>query len=111
MREHETVSRSQLVPVVDVVDGVRSSGQSGEGFGFGERGAAVVAAAITVEGDWPGDGARGCDWGRQAEEGGRRGRRTNRLWEMLLQAFLLASLQAGYSRGHHQARYTATTGR
>lgn len=101
--ENQRQESQQLIPVVDVVDGVRSSGQSGEGFGFGERGAAVVAAAITVEGDWPGDGARGGDWGRQAEEGGRGGRRTHRLWEMLLQAFLLASLQAGYSRGHHQA--------
>lgn len=46
-----------LIPVVDVVDGVRSSRQSEEGFGFGERGAAVVAAAITVERAGPGDRA------------------------------------------------------
>lgn len=46
-----------LVPVVDVVDGVRSSGQSEEGFGFGEGWAAIVVASITIERAWPGDRA------------------------------------------------------
>lgn len=94
--------RNRLIPVVDIVDGVRSSRQTEEGFGFGERWAAVVAAAMIVERARPGHRAGGHDRGRQAREGGRRGRRTNRLWEMLLQASLLASLQARHSRGHHQ---------
>lgn len=40
------------IPVVDVVDGVRSSRQSEEGLVFGERGAAILATAVTV--DWAG---------------------------------------------------------
>lgn len=38
-----------LLIYIPVVDGVRSSSQSEEGFGFGEWGAAVVAAAVTIE--------------------------------------------------------------
>lgn len=70
--------------------------QSKEGFGFGKRWATiVVAAAIAIEGAGSGDGVGGCDRGvgRQTE-GGRRGRKRNRLWEMWLQVFLLTSLQA-----------------
>lgn len=44
-------------PVVDVVDGVRSSRQSEEGFGFGEWRTAIVVAAVAIEGAWPGDRA------------------------------------------------------
>lgn len=44
-------------PVVDVVDGVRSSRQSEEGFGFGEWRTAIGAAAVAIEGARPGDRA------------------------------------------------------
>lgn len=92
--EHETSYK----PVVVDVDGVRSSRQSEEG----RFGAPVVPAAVGV-GARPGDRARGGDRGvGRWAAGGRRGRRRNGLWEMRLQAFLLTSLQAGYSRGHHQ---------
>lgn len=44
-------------PVVDVVDGVRSSRQSEEGLGFGEWRTAIGAAAVAIEGARPGDRA------------------------------------------------------
>lgn len=96
-------------PVVDVVYGVRSSGQSEEGFGFGEWRAAVVSAAVAV-GTGTGERASGCTRRGQAGEGGGRGRRTDGLGEMLLQALLLAPLQARDSRGHHQPRHAAAAG-
>lgn len=44
-------------PVVDVVDGERSSRQSKEGFGFGEWRTAIGAAAVAIEGARPVDRA------------------------------------------------------
>lgn len=101
---------TSVLPVVDVVYRVRSPGQREEGFGFGERGVVAVVSAAVAVGTGPGERADGCTRRGQAGEGGRRGRRTNGLGKMLLQAFLLAPLQTRHSRGHHQPRHAATAG-
>lgn len=105
-REEEyKIATGEKVPVV-VVYGVRSARQSEEGFGFGER-----RAAIAIKLTRPGDRGRGGDGRRQAREGRRGGRRTIGLWKMLLQAFLLASFQARHPGRDHQPRRTTRAGR
>lgn len=91
----EEIELQFSVCFIPVVDGLSSRRQ--RGLGFGERGAAVVTAAV----DRAGPGHRDRGVGRQAREEGGRGRRRNRLREVWLQAFLLTSLQARDPWSHH----------
>lgn len=92
----EEIELQFSVCFIPVVDGLSSRGQ--RGLGFGERGAAVVAAAAV---DWAGPGHRDRGVGRQAGKEGGRGRRRNRLREVWLQVFLLTSLQPRHPWSHH----------
>lgn len=96
---HHNGNSCKNIPVVKVVNGVRSSMY--ERFGFRKGRAAIVTTAVAVDGAGPCDRCSGRRIGRQARERGRRGRRRHRFWEVRLLAFLLTALKARDQRGHH----------